>query len=59
MKYVTEGKCYEHRHYGHEFVTGHDFCCDESLTCFKSKVDSDLYELEVHPDEHYAQNDIL
>ena len=41
MKFTTEEHCYEHRHYGHEIVIGHDFCCDECLICFKIRVDSD------------------
>ena len=48
MKFTTEELCYEHRHYGHEI----DFCCDECLICFKTRVESDLHELAVHPDEH-------
>ena len=49
LKFIVKEGWYEHKHYGH------DFCCDECLICFKSKLESDFHELEFHKEEHYAQ----
>ena len=58
LTFTSNELYYEHTHYGHEIVIGHDYFCDDCLICFDTKLDSDIHELEVHPDEHYAQNDI-
>ena len=55
LKFIAKEEWYEHTHYGHDIVIGHDFCCDECLICFKSKLESDFHELEFHKEEHYAQ----
>ena len=58
LKFIVKEEWYEHKHYGHDIVVGHDFCCDECLICFKTKLESDFHELESHAEEHYALNEI-
>ena len=31
MTFLTEENCYKHRHWGHENLTGHDYCCDDCI----------------------------
>ena len=35
-----------------------EFCCDECDICYKTQVDVDLHELEVHPGTDYANTQI-
>ena len=32
------------------------FCCDGCNICYSTQLEADLHALEVHPNEHYAQN---
>ena len=32
------------------------FCCDDCNICYSTQLEADLHALEVHPNEHYAQN---
>ena len=38
-----------------EHNDSHGFCCEDCLICYKTQLESDLHELEVHPGSHYAE----
>ena len=39
-----------------EHSSSHEFCCEKCLICYKTQLESDLHELELHPGTHYANN---
>ena len=47
--FETKGELKEHN-------DSHEFCCEECQICYKTQLESDLHELEVHPGTHYANN---